>query len=274
MIKTIKNKVFCYDMEWIPDPRAAEILYDVPAEASEEEKMKTIWQNHIKYDAEEETQPYTKTIMSRIISCSGVLREQTPNGVELSLITLHGNEKSIIKRLLGAIGQSSPQLVGFNNIKSDWPIMLQRAIVHGLCGQGVGTRPDKPWEGVDYYSGDYNIDLLHCLAERSYPIPSFHEFAVLCGIPGKIDASGGRVAQMYIDGRYDEIIEYNEFDALSTHLLWLRCVRFANLITEVDFIDEQILVEELLEREIANGKTHLKKFENEWSRLHSLNSGV
>jgi hypothetical protein len=79
---------------------------------------------------------------------------------------------------------------------------------------------------------------------------------------------------MYIDGRYDEIIEYNEFDALSTHLLWLRCVRFANLITEVDFIDEQILVEELLEREIANGKTHLKKFENEWSRLHSLNSGV
>ena len=52
-------------------------------------------------------------------------------------------------------------MVGYNSHNADVPIIIQRSIVNGLFGEGLGERPDKPWEGVDYFaqSGDFNIDL-------------------------------------------------------------------------------------------------------------------
>ena len=31
MLKTLANSVFSFDVEWIPDPRSAEILHNLPA---------------------------------------------------------------------------------------------------------------------------------------------------------------------------------------------------------------------------------------------------
>src|SRR5690606_18868736 len=128
-------------------------------------------------------------------------------------------ERYILEVFLKAVGNRKPQLVGYNSHNADVPIVVQRAIVHGLDGCGMGSRPDKPWEGCDYFStnSDWNVDMAPIVG-RWGQMRRLHEIATLSGIPGKIDVSGDSVPQMWIEGKLDRIVAYNEFDAFTTHL--------------------------------------------------------
>ena len=76
--------------------------------------------------------------------------------------------------------------------------------------------------------------------------------------------------EMWLEGRLSEIVEYNEFDAFTTHLLWARVAHFSGLLSGETYLREQTLVRALLEEEIASGKTHLERFVDEWERLLAL----
>ena len=71
-------------------------------------------------------------------------------------------------------------------------------------------------------------------------------------------------------GKLKEIVNYNEFDAFTTHLLWARVAHFADLLSDAQYENEQMLVRNLLESEIENGREHLKRFLNEWDRLTEI----
>ena len=75
---------------------------------------------------------------------------------------------------------------------------------------------------------------------------------------------------MWLLGRLDEILAYNEFDAFTTHLLWARVAHFSGLLTSEQYQAEKQLTRELLESEIQSGKLHLEKFVREWERLESI----
>jgi hypothetical protein len=62
-------------------------------------------------------------------------------------------------------------------------------------------------------------------------------------------------------------VAYNEFDALTTYLVWLRVAHFGGHFTSQEYATEQELVRELILSEIENGKIHLKKYLEEWNRL-------
>ena len=97
--------------------------------------------------------------------------------------------------------------------------------------------------------------------------PTLHQAATLSGIPGKLEVSGDSVAQMWLEGKLAEIVEYNEFDAFTTHLLWARIAHFSGLLSTEQYLDEQKLVRELLEFEISHTRPHLRRFVDEWDRL-------
>ena len=109
---------------------------------------------------EEQPQPYLKTVLCRIVSISGIFREVSGGAVSLKLVTLPVNvndkekvkEQSILQTLLKAVGSRKPQLVGYNSHNADVPIIVQRSIVNGLFGEGMGERPDKPWEELIIFS--------------------------------------------------------------------------------------------------------------------------
>ena len=171
-----------------------------------------------------------------------------------------------------SVGRRKPQLVGYNSAQSDVPILVQRAIVHGLPGFGFSDRPAKPWEGVDYFdarNSDYNLDLADAMGQFR-DRPTLHQAATLSGIPGKLEVSGASVSQMWLDGKLSEIVEYNECDAFTTHLLWARVAHFSGLLSTEQYLAEQKLVRDLLEYEISQNRTHLQRFVQEWDRLLSL----
>lgn len=279
MLKTIEPCLFSFDLEWIPDPLSAEILHGVKGEGahSDHEAMKRLWREG--GATEEMPQPYLKTVLCRIVSVSGVLREVTAGEVKLKLITLPATaedpekvkERVILTQLLKAIGSRKPQLVGYNSHNADVPIIVQRSVVHGLFGQGMGERPDKPWEGVDYFanSGNHNIDLAPMVGKWGQT-PRLHEIATLSGIPGKVDTEGGAVSELWLQGDLKAILDYNEYDAITTHLVWARIAHFSGLLSTQAYEHEQVLVRELMDAEIANGKKHFVRYIEVWDELKKL----
>ena len=285
MLKKLADCVFSFDVEWIPDPKSAEILHDLPPASGPSEEaahsFEALWASARKDGDAPDSQPYLKTILCRIVSLAGILREQAPGGKpSLKLISLpldpsdplKSDEKTILTSFMKSVGRRKPQLVGYNSAQSDVPILVQRAIVHGLPGFGFSDRPAKPWEGVDYFdarNSDYNLDLADAMGQFR-DRPTLHQAATLSGIPGKLEVSGASVSQMWLDGKLAEIVEYNECDAFTTHLLWARVAHFSSLLSTEQYLAEQKLVRDLLEYEISQNRTHLQRFVQEWDRLLSL----
>ncbi len=72
-------------------------------------------------------------------------------------------ERLIIAGFLKEVALQKAQLVGFNSQSSDLPIMIQRGIANRSRCPEFGTRPGKPWEGIDYFHrfSEAHIDLAH-----------------------------------------------------------------------------------------------------------------
>ncbi|GHB92501.1 hypothetical protein [Cerasicoccus arenae] len=280
MIKTIQPRLLSFDIEWTPDPMAAEALYGVEDNPpySIPDAYRRMWKEA--GATPEYPRPWVKTMLCRIVTIAGIFREVGTDGVpSLKLVSLPSDphdpekcrERVILEAFLKGIGRSKPQLVGFNSGNADVPILAQRAVVNGLPGFGFGERPDKPWEGADYFStaSDFHVDLQQTLG-RGQNTPRLHEAATICGIPGKVDVSGDNVWALIELGKVKQVVDYNEFDAFTTHLLWARMAHFSGLLSTPDYEREQKLVRELLDKEIAGGKDHLLRYIAEWDRLRAI----
>ena len=102
--------------------------------------------------------------------------------------------------------------------------------------------------------------------------PSLHELATLSGIPGKLDVDGNAVAGLWLDGQLDRIVAYNECDALTTYLVWLRLAHLGGHFDDRAYADEQQRVRVLVEGLIGQGRAHLGTYLTEWDRLSRTDS--
>jgi predicted PolB exonuclease-like 3'-5' exonuclease len=220
----------------------------------------------------EEPRPYLKTVMCRIVSIAAVVRKRVRSDVKLDLISLPGlhdgeqPEGKIIAKFLEAVGKLEAQLVGFNSLNADLPILFQRALANRVTAPTFCHRPEKPWEGADYFSraSDFNIDLKNELGGFGKAAPSLNELAASLGIPGKMGINGADVVELWRSGEFRSIVEYNQFDALSTYLVWLRSAYFSGRLTEEAFVREEQVLEALLLREVEAGAEHLGRYLDTW----------
>lgn len=279
MFKTVADRVWAFDAEWVPDPLAGRLLYDVPEEVTEPAKvLEAMWLAG--GATEEDPTPFLKTVVCRVVSIAAVERRVEPDGeVVLHLMSLprdpedeaQAAENGVVGTFLDAVGRYRPQLVGFNSVHSDLKILLQRGVILGLREAGFCARPDKPWEGIDYFarSGEGHVDLREVLGGWGKATPSLHELAVLSGIPGKMDVDGNQVASLWLAGELKRIVDYNELDALTTYLVWLRVAHFAGHFSTAEYREEQQRVRELL-LSLGEEKANLREFLSEWDRLQGL----
>ena len=73
---------------------------------------------------------------------------------------------------------------------------------------------------------------------------------------------------MWLNGGINEIVAYNEFDALSTYLLWLRLAFFGGFFDEDQYLREVELTRQLT-KDLSKepGREHLKKYLEHWQNL-------
>lgn len=281
VFKSVEDDVWAFDAEWVPDPDAGRALYGLTAETPDREVVEEMWRRNGATD--EEPSPIVKLSMCRVVSIAMVMRHRRGDGgIELQLRSQPKNpaapadcrESVILALFLNSIGRRGPQLVGFNSRGSDLPILIQRGIVKGIQAKGFCKRPNKPWEGRDYFSrgSEWNIDLMPTIGGWGKATPSLEEIAVQSGIPAKIDGfDGGDVAKAWLDGDIKRIVRYNEHDALSTYLLWLRIAHFAGFVSGDEYRREQDQLRSLLSKRAQSSKNaHLQDYLNEWDRLRHL----
>jgi len=281
MFKKIGNEVWAFDAEWVPDPKAGRLLYKLPNDMSEREIIEEMWKQG--GASEENPQPFLKLILCRVVSIAAVIRTAQPDGsAKLALKSLPNlkdnkpdqDESAILSLFLNTIGKLSPQLVGFNSHSADLKIMIQRAITRGITAPAFCKRPEKPWgEEADYFAryGDDHVDLKEIVSGFGKGTPSLNELATLSGTPGKMDVDGKGVAGMWLSGDIQGIVAYNEFDALTTYLVWLRTAHFAGFFSEEQYAQEQDFVRNLIKEKTQEpGYGHLKTYLDEWDRLQAL----
>ncbi len=276
LFKKIQPQVWAFDAEWAPDPVSGRLLYGLPEETSDEDVMLEMWKRGGATD--EDPTPYLKTIQCRLLSISVVARTvRRDGGVSLKILTLPRDigdpeqcaEAHILETFLHALGERKPQLVGYNSIAADLRIMVQRSITNGVQAADFCRRPNKPWEGADYFArgSEWNIDLQEITAiGYGRGTPSLNEVATLSGVPGKMDVDGQQVPRLWLDGKLDKIVAYNEFDALTTYLVWLRIAYFGGFFTPKQYDNEQDRVRRLLEEGMEE-KPHFKDYLEAWQRL-------
>ncbi len=278
MFKTVQKEVWAYDAEWVPDANAGRVLYDLPAETPEADVIREMWARN--GATEEAPRPFLKLVLCRVVSIAFVRRKSDRYGnITLDLRSKPKvpakpedcGEAAILSEFLNGVGQIQPQLVGFNSAGSDLPIFIQRGIIHGIRAPDFCKRPDKPWDGVDYFAkgSEWNIDLMQAVGTWGKAQPSLNELARQSGIPCKIGGlDGSSTVDSWLAGDVDGIVQYNEQDALTTYLLWLRMACFAGRLTGQQFQDEQKLLRKMIEERTGSpGSEHLVEYLEEWDRL-------
>jgi 3'-5' exonuclease len=275
----IPELVLFFDMEWVPDAAAAARLFELPEDATELDAMQALWDKAPDYDAEKNARPFLKYMLSRVVSIAFLSRKPVFRDgeatIEFSLNSLPElplaeeavTEAWIIERFLYILGRRCPQLVGYNSAASDMQVLIQRGMINEVTAPAFCHRPDKPWEGSDYFrrwDNEDHLDLMKLFSVRSMT-PRLDEFARLCGFPGKIDVKGDQVTDLWLAGDLTKIVEYNQVDVLNTYLLWLRTVYFCGKMSEEDYFSEQEQFRAFLEGEAQKAeKAFITKFLQRW----------
>lgn len=277
MLRSVPPHIWAFDLEWVPDLTAGRRAYNLPPDTPDAAVYAAMWA--AAGATPEEPRPYLKTMLCRIVSLAVVIRKVAGDRVALSLFSLPDTaaampERELIGRFLRGAGEAQPrpQLVGFNSREADLPILIQRGLAQDITAPGFSHRPEKPWEGYDYFNknSEGHIDLKEIVGGWGKATPSLHEIATACAIPGKIDTSGDNVIDLWLAGDVRSIVQYNEFDALTTYLLWLRAAHFAGHFDDGQHAVEVGRVRELLQKRIAAGHTHLERYVARWEWLAAI----
>jgi predicted PolB exonuclease-like 3'-5' exonuclease len=280
MLKSpIHELALFFDLEWVPDAVGARRLFDLPEETTELEAMQSLWEHSPQYDADKNPRPFLKYMFSRVVSIAflsrkPIFRDGEPV-IEFSLNSLPRlplesddvDEAAIIERFLYILGERRPQLVGYNSAESDLQVLVQRGIINEITAPAFNERPNKPWEGPDYFdarNSEAHLDLLKKFSGGAMS-PKLDEFAKLCGFPGKIDVKGDQVTDLWLARDLTKIVEYNQIDTLNTYLVWLRVVYFAGKLTEEEYFSELEQFREFLENEMEKPeKAFVGEFLDKW----------
>lgn len=274
----LHERTWFFDLEWVPDAAGAKRLYDLPDDTTELGAMEEIWKRASGFSVAV-PRPFVKYLFSRVVSIAFLSRNAVfrdgEKRIDFALHSLpklpvdpsESDEAYIIERFLHYIGERCPQLVGFNSIESDMQVLIQRGLVNEISSPAFCSRPDKPWEGRDYFArheNEWHLDLIKRFSNGAMT-PRLNEIARLCGFPGKLDVDGEQVADLWLAGEITKIVEYNQIDTLNTYLIWLRFVYFAGKLSEEEYITEQDEFRGFLERESAKPeKDFLQKFLDKW----------
>jgi hypothetical protein len=128
----------------------------------------------------------------------------------------HFRPAEIVQKFWFGLSCVKAKLVTFNGRGFDMPLLELAAFRYGVSArdycQNSRNRFNGPIDLMDWMTnfGAYRM------------VGGLNLLAKLIGKPGKMDASGDKVYQMYLDGKLQEINDYCLCDTLDTYFVFLR----------------------------------------------------
>jgi predicted PolB exonuclease-like 3'-5' exonuclease len=132
----------------------------------------------------------------------------------------NARELALLDAFARFIDRDRPLIITYNGRGFDLPVIVQRAMFHGL---ELGWYYDV--SDVRYrYSESGHLDLCDHLHDfgAARRMGSLDDLAKLIGLPGKVGVDGSQVAELHRAGKLDEIERYCLSDVAQTAMLFLR----------------------------------------------------
>ena len=165
-----------------------------------------------------------KPVFQRVVAIAGAWI--APGGALLRLTALGDlswSEAEIVQEFFRIVGERHPQLVGWNSGGFDLPILVYRAMAHGIAAPAF-YQHGEPYHGYrKRFDEVSHLDLMDVLSfYGASPRAKLDEVAQALEIPGKIGVDGKQVAELYAAGDLATIRAYCETDVLTTALIYSR----------------------------------------------------
>ena len=258
-----QSKLFCFDIETIPDVDLARRHLGLKNE-SEEEVVDALTKYHL--DITSGNNAFYRQLFHKIACISYVQCnvDYERDGEVYSVVSvasggsLDAGEADILRGLFTYLNKERPRLASFNGRGFDLPVIKYRSMMHKIPAPWL-YRTGSKWSNYgNRYSLDWHTDLLEAFSDFGTSARiKISEVASLFKIPCKLDGDGSSVYQMYKDGKIEQIRNYCEQDALCTFVLYLFWALHQSRISELSF-NKSI---ENLENYIAKqNKLHLTDF--------------
>ena len=250
---------FAFDVETAPDVESGRRLYGLEG-LDDANTAKAMHQIRMQ---ESGGRSFLRLYLHRVVAVSGVLRRRTrsrdsPDIRIWSLGSPESSEKELLEAFFRIIELRAPTLVTWNGGGFDLPLLVYRALYHGVGG-GRYFETRNPEFRFNNYLNRYHerhTDLMDLFSGHQLRAAApLDELARFLGLPGKEGMHGADVETRYFAGEIEAIRHYCETDALLTWLIYLRFDRVRGRLG-----DEELAYELALVRAAVRERDHLRAF--------------
>jgi len=264
------QNLFIFDIETVPDLKAAKNLLDLPS-ADTEELRDALVKYHLHITDGKNSflrQPFHQVICISFLECK---IERDFNGQEIYHIAdlrsggdLASTESDLVKGFFSHLKKNFSRLVSFNGKNFDLPVLKYAAMKNEVEAGWLYKSGDK-WNNYNQrYSLDWHCDLAEAFSDFGTSAKvKMNELCAAFNLPGKIGVDGSQVMQMFDEGKLQEIRNYCETDVINTYLLYLVYQHHNGSISRETFVKSKNNLREYLEKNSAT-KPHFAEFLAVW----------
>ena len=213
--------VLVFDIETLTDLKAGAHLYglDLPPEDTEQALSKIRRQ--------ESGMDFQRLPLHEIVCISGLWIDENGAMKLFSFSQEHYSESEILKKFLSVFDKRYPTLVSWNGSQFDLPVILFRAMYHGLSAASLFDQGEidtqKRYNNYQNRYHNRHVDLMDVMAMfNGRHFQKLDDIAHLLGYPGKRGISGYFIPEYVKNQQWLELTSYCEGDVLNTWLIYLR----------------------------------------------------
>ena len=213
--------VLIFDIETVTDLKAGAHLYqlDLP-EADLEQALMKLRRQDVGTD-------FQRLALHEIVCISGLWIDEQGFMKLFSFSQEQHSEAEILKRFLSIFDKKNPTLVSWNGSQFDLPVILFRAMYHGLSAPSLFDQGEiDSQKRYNNYQNRYHhrhVDLMDVMAMfNGRHFQKLDDTAHLLGYPGKREGALYRIPEQIKAKQWGEITRYCEGDVLNTWLIYLR----------------------------------------------------
>lgn len=212
--------VLVFDIETVPDVKAGANLFGLNLP---EDETRLAMNNLRRQEVDSD---FPRLPLHEVVCISGLWAED--GQIKLfSFSQQDMSEKQILSKFLGIFDKRFPTLVSWNGSGFDLPVLLMRAMLHGITAAGLLDQGEldssRKYNNYQNRYQNRHTDLMDSLAMfNGRNFQRLDDVAQLLGFPGKLGDSGYRVTD-YVQGQHwDKLTQYCERDVVNTWLIYLR----------------------------------------------------
>lgn len=211
--------ILVFDIETMPDMITGRRLYPQIADLSDEDALSAL----IALREAEAGNSFMRQPLHKVVCLSFLWVDMDKPSFYLKSLSLKDmSETDILSTFFRAFDKNpAPTLVSWNGGGFDLPVLMYRALHHGLSAPKLFGTQNK-YGYMNRYS-DAHIDLMDKMSlYNGYNRQKLDTVAALCGFAGKGDIDGSMVVPMVQADEWEKLTTYCESDVINTWLIYLR----------------------------------------------------